>query len=134
MLGNMRIGTRLAVSFAAVVSVFLASLLLVGLSFTHLMQDIRQIKEETLPYILVVDEMDTSRAEVQQWLTDVSATHNRDGYKDAEEAAQRFQGGEDRRHGLADPGGRLDEELAAVPDRGVHRGGHGAQRKGKKAD
>jgi len=96
MLGNMRIGTRLAVSFAAVVSVFLASLLLVGLSFTHLMQDIKQIKEETLPFVLVVDEMDTSRAEVQQWLTDVSATHNRDGYKDAEDAAKRFLGGVDK--------------------------------------
>jgi methyl-accepting chemotaxis protein len=34
--------------------------------------------------------MDTSRAEVQQWLTDVSATHNRDGYADAEAAAKRF--------------------------------------------
>ncbi|MDP2694158.1 MAG: hypothetical protein Q8O58_04730, partial [Gallionella sp.] len=93
MFKNLRIGTRLAASFAAVVLVFLASLLLVGVSFTHLMQDIRQIKEETLPFVLVVDEMDASRIGVQQWLTDVSATHNRDGYADAEEAAKRFFGG-----------------------------------------
>ncbi|MDO8294178.1 MAG: hypothetical protein Q7T29_15155, partial [Gallionella sp.] len=96
MLKNMRIGMRLAASFAAVVLVFLVSLLLVGISFTHLMQDIRQIKEETLPFVLVVDEMDASRIGVQQWLTDVSATHNRDGYADAEEAAKLFLGGAEK--------------------------------------
>ena len=92
-MGNLRIGVRLAIGFAVVVVLFLVNLLQVGVSFSQLMQDIRQIKEETLPYVLVVDEMDTSRAEVQQWLTDVSATHNRDGYKDAEEAAKRFLDG-----------------------------------------
>ena len=93
MLENMRVGVRLAVSFTAVVLVFLVSMLLVGVSLTRLTQDIKLVKEETLPYILVVDEMDVSRAEVQQFLTDVSATHDRAGYKEAEEAAQRFLGG-----------------------------------------
>lgn len=92
-MGNMRIGVRLAMGFAVVVVLFLANLVQVGVSFSQLMQDIRQIKEETLPYVLVVDEMDTSRSEVQQWLTDVSATHDRAGYKDAEEAARRFLDG-----------------------------------------
>ncbi len=93
LLGNMRIGPRLAAGFVVVVALFLLNLLLVGFSFSHLMQDIKQVKEETLPYILTVDEMDTARSEVQQWLTDVSATHNRDGYADAEEAAKRFLAG-----------------------------------------
>ena len=93
MLKNMRVGVRLALSFTAVVLVFLLSFLLVGLSFTHLTQGIKQIKEETLPYLLVVDEMNKNRVDVQQFLTDVSATHNKDGYKDAEEAAKSFQNG-----------------------------------------
>ena len=93
---NMSIGLRLALSFAAVVLVFLMSFLLVGLSFVHLMQGVKQIKEETLPFVLVVDEMNTSRVDVQQFLTDVSATHNKDGYKDAEEAAKRFLNGVDK--------------------------------------
>jgi len=93
MFKNMKIGVRLALSFAAVVLVFLVSFLLVGLSFTHLTQGIKQIKEETLPFILVVDEMNKNRVDVQQFLTDVSATHNKDGYKDAEEAAKSFQDG-----------------------------------------
>lgn len=92
-LGNMSIGARLAAGFVVVVVLFVANLLMVGVSFSGLMKDIQLIKEETLPYVLSVDEMDTARSEVQQWLTDVSATHNRDGYKDADEAAKRFLAG-----------------------------------------
>ncbi|HXU93919.1 MAG TPA: HAMP domain-containing protein, partial [Gallionella sp.] len=86
----MSIGARLAAGFVVVVALFVANLLMVGVSFSSLLKDIQLIKEETLPYVLAVDEMDTARSEVQQWLTDVSATHNRDGYKDADEAAKRF--------------------------------------------
>ena len=93
MKGNMRVGVQLSLSFSAVVLIFLASLLLVGISSSHLTQNIRQIKEETLPYILVVDEMNKNRVDVQQFLTDVSATHNKDGYKDAEAAARSFLDG-----------------------------------------
>jgi methyl-accepting chemotaxis protein len=93
MFGNMPIGVRLAAGFAIVAGLFVAVLLLVGFSLSRLIQDIKQIKEETLPYVLVVDEMDTARSEVQQWLTDVSATHNRDGYKEAGESAKHFLDG-----------------------------------------
>jgi len=93
MLKNMHIGTRISVAFAAVVGLFVVTLLLVGVSLKNLTGDVRQIDEETLPYVMVVDEMDTSRSDVQQFLTDVSATHNKDGYKDAEQAAKRFLDG-----------------------------------------
>lgn len=93
LLGSVRIGVRLSAGFIAVVALFVVNLLLVGVSFSHLMQDIKQVDEETLPYILTVDEMNTARSEVQQFLTDVSATHNRDGYKDADEAAKLFLAG-----------------------------------------
>ncbi|KAF0204802.1 MAG: hypothetical protein FD173_1523 [Gallionellaceae bacterium] len=66
---NSHIGIRLATGFAIVVSLFfVANLLLVGISFKHVIQDVGQIKEKTLPYVLVVDEMDTSRPEVQRFL------------------------------------------------------------------
>lgn len=90
---NIHIGVRLAAGFAIVVALFVANLLLVGVSFKYVIQDVRQIKEETLPYVLVVDEMDTSRSEVQQFLTDVSATHDRAGYKESDEAAKLFLNG-----------------------------------------
>lgn len=96
LLGHQSIGKRLAAGFAIVVAIFVVNLLLIGDAFMQLEEDTKQIRDETLPYILTVDEMDTARAEVQQWLTDVSATHNRDGYADAEAAAKIFQSGIDK--------------------------------------
>ncbi|MBI5918884.1 MAG: methyl-accepting chemotaxis protein [Nitrosomonadales bacterium] len=87
------IGVRLVGGFAAVVALFLVTFLVAGAASRDLNQTMEQIENETLPFVILVDEMDTSRAEVQQFLTDVSATHNRDGYKEAELAAQRFLGG-----------------------------------------
>jgi len=63
------------------------------MALSNLTKDVNQIKEETLPYVLIVEEMDLSRSEVQQFLTDVSATHDRAGYKESDEAAKRFLDG-----------------------------------------
>ena len=93
MFGDLRIGVRLGGGFAVVVGLFAVTLLAVGASLSQLTQDVRQINEVTLPYVLVVDEMDVSRSEVQQFLTDVATTYNTDGYKDAEEQANRFLSG-----------------------------------------
>ena len=78
---NIRIGVRLAAGFAIVVGLFLAILLLVGVSLSNLTENVKQIKEETLPYVLVVDEMDTARSQVQQWLPAGSATRHRARYQ-----------------------------------------------------
>jgi methyl-accepting chemotaxis protein len=93
LLGHQSIGKRLATGFAVVVSIFIVNLLMIGNAFIQLEEDTKQIRDETLPYILTIDEMDTARSEVQQWLTDVSATHNRDGYADADAAAKIFLAG-----------------------------------------
>ena len=90
---NLNIGVRLAAGFATVVGLFAVTLLLVGMALANLTKDVNLIKVETLPYVLIVDEMDLSRSEVQQFLTDVSATHDRAGYKESDEAAQRFLAG-----------------------------------------
>jgi methyl-accepting chemotaxis protein len=96
MFSNLRVGTRITIAFSVVVAVFSLTLLRVGMSLSELTQDVRQINEKTLPFILVVDEMDLNRSDVQQFLTDVAATHERDGYKDAEEAAKHFLDGAEK--------------------------------------
>ena len=88
---NLKIGTRLGLGFGAVVLTFVTVLLVIGKSFSDLKQGVMQIDEETLPFILIVDQMDLSRSEVQQFLTDVSATHDRAAYKPAEDSAKLFQ-------------------------------------------
>jgi len=90
---NLNMGIRLAVGFSVVVVLFALNLLQVGISLSGLTRDINQIKDETLPYVLIVDQMDLSRSEVQQFLTDVSATHDRAGYQESDAAAKRFLDG-----------------------------------------
>ena len=96
LMANLKIGTRLGLAFGAVVMIFIAVLLVVGKSFSDLTRDITQISKETLPFILVVDEMNLSRSEVQQFLTDVSATHDRAAYKPAEDSAKLFLSGAEK--------------------------------------
>jgi methyl-accepting chemotaxis protein len=52
-----------------------------------------QIKNESFPFALLSEEMAFNVVQVQQFLTDVSATHDPDGYKDADEAAKGFMDG-----------------------------------------
>src|SRR5512139_2288096 len=90
MFKNLTVKTRLQIGFAAVSGLFLLILLASGMGISRLAQDVQRINETTLPNVLLVDEMDLSRSDVQQFLTDVSATHDPDGFGAAEAAAQRF--------------------------------------------
>jgi methyl-accepting chemotaxis protein len=79
--------------FAAVVGFFLVTLVIVESLLFGLTEDVRKVDERSLPLVLAVDMMDLSRSDVQQFLTDVSATHDPAAYKDAEESAKRFHDG-----------------------------------------
>ena len=89
-MNNLGIGIRLGGGFSILVLLFIASFLKVGLSNNHLEKMVEHTDAESLPFILAVEEMNASRIEVQQYLTDVSATHNPGGYKDAEKSAATF--------------------------------------------
>jgi methyl-accepting chemotaxis protein len=93
MFRTLSIKTQIVISFACLTGVFVVTLLVVGSFLSQLTHGVKLINQETIPNVLVADEMDLSRSEVQQFLTDVSATHERAGYKEAEEAAKRFQQG-----------------------------------------
>lgn len=91
MLVNLRIRAKLAVGFGAILALFVLLLVALGMATGRLVDGVRQIKEETLPFVVTVDAMDTRRSDVQQFLTDVSATHNPDGFRAAEASAAREQ-------------------------------------------
>jgi len=93
MFANMRISIRLAIGFAAVVGLFVVTMLFIGISLSQLTANVKRINDVTVPYLLVVDEMDVARSEVQQFLTDVSATHDRAAYEESDEAAKLFREG-----------------------------------------
>jgi methyl-accepting chemotaxis protein len=105
MFKNQSVKTRLQLGFAVVSGLFLSILLVSGVGISRLAQDVQTINEKTMPNALLADEMNLSRSDVQQFLTDVSATHDAEGFAAAEEAAQRFlKGVEKFRHAYQQEG------------------------------
>ena len=90
MFKNTSVKWQLGLGFTSVVGLFAVTVLVVGLLLSQLTQDLVKVNDRSLPLILAVDAMNLSRSDVQQFLTDVSATHDDGGYKDAEDAAKRF--------------------------------------------
>ncbi len=93
MFRNLSFRRQLGVGFAAVVGFFLVTLFIVEFLLYGLTKDVQRVDERSLPLVMAVDLMDLSRTDVQQFLTDVSATHDPAGYKDAEDSAKRFHEG-----------------------------------------
>jgi methyl-accepting chemotaxis protein len=90
---NLSIKARLSIAFSVVVLLVVITFAVVASYLTSLVADVRHINEHTLNYVLTVDDMNLARSDVQQFLTDVSATHDKEGYKDAEAANARFKAG-----------------------------------------
>jgi methyl-accepting chemotaxis protein len=91
MLNQLKIGSRLAVGFVAVIGVFLVAMAVILWHQTEVLTDAQQINDESLPYALLADEMVLDVVQVQQFLQDASATHNRDGFDEAEQHAKEFK-------------------------------------------
>jgi methyl-accepting chemotaxis protein len=87
---------KLGIGFSVVVSLFIVTLLVIWTSLSSLSQGVRDANNVSLPLVLAVDQMDLNRSEVQQFLTDVSATHDTAGFKDAQAAAKGFHNGLDQ--------------------------------------
>jgi methyl-accepting chemotaxis protein len=86
----MKLKNQLLGGFAAVIGVFVLAMVVVGVYLNSLVSTVTTIKEDTLPFVVALDEMDLNRSEVQQFLTDVSATHDQAAFKEADEAAKSF--------------------------------------------
>src|SRR3989339_743128 len=93
MFANMKLGVRLGLGFALVVFIFVTVLALVVNNMLYVKEDVKQIQEESLPFAILANEMDTAQGQVQQFLTDVSATHNTNGLKEADQSAEAFRKG-----------------------------------------
>ncbi|HEX5339154.1 MAG TPA: hypothetical protein VFW53_12020 [Gallionella sp.] len=93
MFDNLEISNRLSVAFGSAIGIVMAVMLALGFLLGQVKKAPEQNKDASLPFILQIDEMSLSVSQVQQFMTDVSATHNRDGYREAEAAAQRFLAG-----------------------------------------
>ncbi|MEY3639623.1 MAG: Methyl-accepting chemotaxis protein PctC [Pseudomonadota bacterium] len=88
---NLKIGSRLTAGFAIVICVFLAAMSVVLYFQKETLQAAQQIQRESLPFALTADEMVLDVTQVQQFLQDAAATHNRDSFGEADKYAQEFK-------------------------------------------
>ncbi len=93
MLKDMKIGLRLGLGFSLVVLSFVAAIFVTTLYLRAGGNSARQVADESVPYAITAGQMAFDVVQVQQFLTDVSATHDPGGYKDAEDAAIDFKKG-----------------------------------------
>lgn len=90
MLSNVKMGMKLGIGFG-IVLLIIAVFVVTNYQFlANIEKDSLQIKNESFPSAILAEEMAFNTVQVQQFLTDVSATHDPAGYKDAEEAAKGF--------------------------------------------
>ncbi len=90
-LQDMKIGARLGLGFGAVLALIVLAVVMTTVSLNSAGTSANQVAGERLPFALLAENMALNVVQVQQFLTDVSASHNPDGYRDAEKAADKFQ-------------------------------------------
>ena len=66
---RLRIKTQLGLALGIIVCSFVATLLVVGVLMGKLSEHVRDTNHNTLPNVLMADEMDLARSEVQQFFT-----------------------------------------------------------------
>jgi len=81
---------QLTIGFVAVLLSFMATMGYVDALTRVVIGKATKVGAVSLPMVIAVDQMNLNRSDVQQFLTDVSATHDPAGYKDAERAAHEF--------------------------------------------
>ena len=91
--GDLKIGMRLFLGFGLLLGVFGLAELLTSLAVRQMERNSRQLAEERLPHAMLAENMAFNIAQTQQFLTDVAATREANGLKEAESAAAEFRKG-----------------------------------------
>jgi len=89
-LSGLSIRSRLLIGFSIVIIFGLGATFINNHSLNLANKTAKQIDSVNLPFALLADDLAFDTVQVQQFLTDVSATHEADGYKDAEKASTDF--------------------------------------------
>ncbi|WP_027148784.1 methyl-accepting chemotaxis protein [Methylobacter tundripaludum] len=82
---------RILLGFCSLI-IMMAVIIYVSLDqFSTVQQNTAELNSTIMPFAIAVEGMVVDVIQVQQFLTDVSATHDPEGYKDAEDAAADFK-------------------------------------------
>ena len=88
-----KIGTKLGAGFTAVLILMSVAFAITFVSIYDVDRAAKHVEGESLPFLIVAHEMTSNVINLQQWLTDVSASHNTDGFVDADKAVKHFKEG-----------------------------------------
>ena len=88
---NMKIRSRLMVGFGIVLSLFVVCGVITTLLLMKSDRSVKVVREESMPFALTAKDIAFHVVQVQQFLTDVSATHDTGVLKEAEDSAQAFR-------------------------------------------
>jgi methyl-accepting chemotaxis protein len=95
MLGNLKVGQKILAIVVLVGAILIAALAISYLSFIELRRGLDEVKNQGVPNAIVAKDMQMQVVQIQQWLTDISATRGQDGLddglKEAEKSHQVFQ-------------------------------------------
>lgn len=86
MFKNMNVGKRLGIGFGVVLAIFGVMVIVTSLMLKGVGHETRQVAEESLPYLMDAYELDLAITELTDNLTDVAATHDPKGFKEADES------------------------------------------------
>lgn len=90
---NMSFRGKSMLGFISVIALFTSIVAFCVFELHQMHRNILTITTDIQPYEMLADQLAFDTVQVQQFLTDVSATHDRDGYSDAEAHAKSFKDG-----------------------------------------
>ena len=93
---QLKVATRLWLAFGSIFFLMLLSTLIMRHNLSQADRLADTTGHESLPMALQAADMKLQTVQVQQFLSDVSATHRTDGYKEAQEAADTFHAHADK--------------------------------------
>ena len=83
--------TRILLGFCSLIIMMIAITNVSLMQFSKAQRKTAELQTTVMPFALAAEDMAVDVIQVQQFLTDVSATHDTEGYKDAEAAAADFK-------------------------------------------
>jgi methyl-accepting chemotaxis protein len=89
-ISNVRIGMRLTAGFIVVLMIFFAMAVFVTRSMNRVMDSAVMVKDESIPYALLAEDLRATVISVQNLWTDTSLTQNPDGPKEGKKLAEEF--------------------------------------------
>ena len=87
---NIKIAYRLSIGFGTIIFLLSITIISTIIFLGQLKRNAEHISKESLPFNLLADSMLVNVIQVQQYMTDVSATHDMEGLKEAQINADEF--------------------------------------------